>query len=100
MQLGLAPRYANGVTPKTKGCGTVRKVSVILHRPGGHREEYDGDVRDHPVRCAMPLTLTVLRCPSAVRPERRSVRAGELSVGRGPGVDWILPDPEQTISRR
>ncbi|MFL5286854.1 MAG: type VI secretion system-associated FHA domain protein TagH [Rhodopila sp.] len=48
----------------------------------------------------MPLTLTVLRCPPAVRPERWSVRAGELSVGRGPGVDWILPDPEQTISRR
>jgi type VI secretion system FHA domain protein len=48
----------------------------------------------------MPLTLTMLRCPTAVRPERRSVRGGELSVGRGPGVDWVLPDPEQTISRR
>lgn len=48
----------------------------------------------------MPLTLTMLRCPASVRPETRLVNAGELSVGRGPGVDWVLPDPEQTISRR
>ncbi|MBS0644114.1 MAG: type VI secretion system-associated FHA domain protein TagH [Acetobacteraceae bacterium] len=48
----------------------------------------------------MPLTLTMLRCPASVRPETRLVNAGELSVGRGPGVDWVLHDPEQTISRR
>ncbi len=48
----------------------------------------------------MQLTLTVLRCPDAVAPETRSVPGGEFSVGRGPGVDWILPDPERLLSKR
>jgi len=48
----------------------------------------------------MPLTLTVLRCPDAVPPETRTVMGGEFSVGRGPGVDWILPDPERLLSKR
>ena len=47
----------------------------------------------------MGLTLTVVRCPSAVRPERRAVKESELSVGRGPNVDWVLPDPDQVVSR-
>lgn len=48
----------------------------------------------------MQLTLTVLRCPDAVAPETRGVSGGEYSVGRGPGVDWILPDPERLLSKR
>ncbi len=48
----------------------------------------------------MPLTLTVLRCPPAVTPETRILNGGELSVGRGPGVDWVLADPDQMVSRR
>jgi type VI secretion system FHA domain protein len=48
----------------------------------------------------MQLTMTVLRCPDAVAPETRSVPGGEFSVGRGPGVDWILPDPERLLSKR
>src|ERR1700722_4624554 len=48
----------------------------------------------------MPLTLTVLRCPDAVPPETRTVTGGEFSVGRGPGVDWVLPDPEKPLSKR
>ena len=48
----------------------------------------------------MQLTMTVLRCPDAVVPETRSVSGGEFSVGRGPGVDWILPDPERMLSKR
>ena len=48
----------------------------------------------------MQLTLTVLRCPDAVVPETRNVSGGEYSVGRGPGVDWILPDPERLLSKR
>ncbi len=28
------------------------------------------------------------------------MNGGEYSVGRGPGVDWVLPDPDHTISRR
>ena len=37
--------------------------------------------------------MTVLRCPDTVAPETRNVSGGEFSVGRGPGVDWVLPDP-------
>ena len=48
----------------------------------------------------MQLTLTVLRCPDSVVPETRNVSGGEYSVGRGPGVDWILPDPERLLSKR
>ena len=47
----------------------------------------------------MPLTFTVLRCPDAVPPETRTVMGGEFSVGRGPGVDWVLPDPERLLSK-
>jgi type VI secretion system protein ImpI/type VI secretion system protein len=48
----------------------------------------------------MQLTMTVLRCPQTVAPETRSVSGGEYSVGRGPGVDWVLPDPERLLSKR
>ncbi|HTI82895.1 MAG TPA: FHA domain-containing protein, partial [Acetobacteraceae bacterium] len=48
----------------------------------------------------MQLTMTILRCPDAVVPETRSVSGGEFSVGRGPGVDWVLHDPERLLSKR
>ena len=48
----------------------------------------------------MRLTLTVLRCPPAVTPETRTVTGGEFTAGRGPGVDWVLPDAEQVVSKR
>ena len=48
----------------------------------------------------MQLTMTVLRCPDSVAPETRNVAGGEFSVGRGPGVDWVLPDPERLLSKR
>ena len=48
----------------------------------------------------MDLQFTVLRCPDAVPPETRSVPGGEFSVGRGPGVEWVLPDPERVLSKR
>src|SRR5690348_12038410 len=48
----------------------------------------------------MQLTMTVLRCPDSVVPETRHVPGGEFSVGRGPGVDWVLPDPERMLSKR
>jgi type VI secretion system FHA domain protein len=47
----------------------------------------------------MPLTFTVLRCPDSVPPETRTVTGGEFTVGRGPGVDWVLPDPERLLSK-
>src|ERR1700760_3325659 len=48
----------------------------------------------------MQLTMTVLRCPDAVAPETRNVTGGEFTVGRGPGVDWVLHDPERVLSKR
>lgn len=48
----------------------------------------------------MRLTLTVLRCPPAVAPETRTLTGGEFTVGRGPGVDWVLTDVNQMVSRR
>jgi type VI secretion system FHA domain protein len=48
----------------------------------------------------MQLSLTVLRCPDQVTPEARSVSGGEYHVGRGPDVDWVLPDPERLLSKK
>src|SRR6185437_2836391 len=48
----------------------------------------------------MQLAMTVLRCPDAVAPEARTVPGGEFTVGRGPGVDWVLPDAERQLSKR
>ncbi len=48
----------------------------------------------------MELSMTVLRCPDQVAPEARSVSGGEFHVGRGPDVDWVLPDPDRLLSKR
>ena len=48
----------------------------------------------------MQLTMTVLRCPDKIVPETRNITGGEFTVGRGPGVDWVLPDPERMLSKR
>jgi predicted component of type VI protein secretion system len=44
--------------------------------------------------------MTVLRCPDAVTPEARTLSDGEFHVGRGPDVDWVLPDPDRLLSKR
>jgi type VI secretion system FHA domain protein len=73
---------------------------------------------------SMQLSMTVLRCPDKVAPEARTVSGGELRaesagevsgqfpgefpreiprefhVGRGPDVDWVLPDPDRLLSKR
>src|SRR5580700_2534943 len=48
----------------------------------------------------MQLSMTVLRCPDRVTPEARTVSGGEFHVGRGPDVDWVLPDPDRLLSKR
>jgi type VI secretion system protein ImpI/type VI secretion system protein len=48
----------------------------------------------------MTLTLSMLRCPDTVAPESRSLQSGEFSIGRGPENDWVLPDPERSISKQ
>jgi type VI secretion system FHA domain protein len=47
----------------------------------------------------MQLSMTVLRCPDQVAPESRTVSGGEFHVGRGPDVDWVLPDPDRLLSK-
>lgn len=48
----------------------------------------------------MRLTLTLLRCPDTVAPERRVVTGGEYNLGRGLDNDWVLPDPPRLLSKR
>ncbi len=48
----------------------------------------------------MTLTLSILRCPDSVPPQTRQVTGGELSIGRGPENDWVLPDPDRVLSKR
>ena len=48
----------------------------------------------------MTLTLSMLRCPETVAPQSRSLQSGEFSIGRGPENDWVLADPERSISKR
>ena len=46
----------------------------------------------------MPLKLTLTSLSGGDRQERTLSR-GTLSIGRGSGNDWVLPDPEQHLSR-
>jgi len=45
------------------------------------------------------LTLTTLRCPDVVSPERRVVTGGEYRIGRGSDNDWVLTDPLRLLSK-
>jgi type VI secretion system FHA domain protein len=46
------------------------------------------------------LKLVMIRCPDNVAPERREVRGGEFSIGRGQDNEWVVPDPERHLSKR
>ena len=48
----------------------------------------------------MTLKLVMIRCPDNVAPERREVRGGEFSIGRGKDNEWVIPDPERHLSKR
>ena len=48
----------------------------------------------------MTLALSILRGPTGVATETRRVTSGTLSIGRGPGNDWVLPDPGRALSKR
>ena len=48
----------------------------------------------------MTLTLNTLRCPDTVLPQTRTVGSGEFAIGRGAENDWVLADPERSLSRR
>ncbi|WP_419729094.1 type VI secretion system-associated FHA domain protein TagH [Lichenicola sp.] len=46
------------------------------------------------------LTLSVLRCPTGVPPETRTISGTEFSIGRDQKNDWVLPDPDRFLSKR
>ena len=99
------PRFAATLRGGKKDCAGSSKVGVISPRaaPAGCLpRRHDATNRRPACNAAdtMQLTMTVLRCPDSVAPETRNVAGGEFSVGRGPGVDWVLPDPERLLSKR
>lgn len=48
----------------------------------------------------MILKLVMIRCPDNVAPERREVRGGEFSIGRGQDNQWVVADPERHLSKK
>ncbi|HEU5095192.1 MAG TPA: type VI secretion system-associated FHA domain protein TagH [Reyranella sp.] len=48
----------------------------------------------------MTLKLVMIRCPDNVAPQRREVRGGEFSIGRGQENEWVIADPERHLSKR
>jgi type VI secretion system FHA domain protein len=48
----------------------------------------------------MTLILVMRRSPDGVVPESRRISDGEVSIGRGPANDWVLPDPDRVLSKR
>ncbi len=48
----------------------------------------------------MTLKLVMIRCPDDVAPERREVRGGEFSIGRGQDNQWVVADPERHLSKK
>ena len=48
----------------------------------------------------MTLKLVMIRCPDNVAPQRREVRGGEFSIGRGQDNEWVIADPERHLSKR
>lgn len=48
----------------------------------------------------MTLKLVMIRCPDNVAPERREVRGGEFSIGRGQDNQWVVADPERHLSKK
>jgi type VI secretion system protein len=50
----------------------------------------------------MQLTLTVIASQPGNAPQgtSRAVQGDQISIGRGAGCDWILPDPLSHLSKR
>ena len=51
-------------------------------------------------RDPMKLRLTLIQCPPSQGADiARDLGTGRLVIGRGPDCDWILNDPERTLSK-
>ncbi len=48
----------------------------------------------------MTVKLVMIRCPDNVAPQRREVRGGEFSIGRGQGNEWVIADAERHLSKK
>lgn len=48
----------------------------------------------------MTLVLVMRRSPEGIALDSRRISNGELSIGRGPANDWVLPDPDRVLSKR
>ena len=48
----------------------------------------------------MTLKLAMIRCPDNVAPQRREVRGGEFSIGRGQDNEWVIADPDRHLSKK
>ncbi len=58
--------------------------------------------RPGPVPAYRPRTLVLKlfdQADPAVELATRTFAGGELAIGRGPGVDWAIPDPSKGLSR-
>jgi type VI secretion system FHA domain protein len=47
----------------------------------------------------MPLILTLTPTRGGGSRETRTLNEGSLSIGRGPGNDWVLADPDRLLSK-
>jgi type VI secretion system FHA domain protein len=47
----------------------------------------------------MPLTLVLDGAPGGAGRETRTLSQGTLSIGRSPGNDWVLADPDRQLSK-
>lgn len=52
------------------------------------------------VRTRVTLKLVMIRCPDDVAPERREVRGGEFSIGRGKDNQWVVADAGRHLSKK
>ena len=45
------------------------------------------------------ITLSIVRSPDSTQVQPHQARGPEVTVGRGANCDWILPDPQRSLSR-
>ena len=45
------------------------------------------------------ITLSIMRSPDPAQVQPHQARGPEVTVGRGANCDWILPDPQRSLSR-
>lgn len=48
----------------------------------------------------MTLVLRIVNGPAGVAAQTRRLDSGSLGIGRGPRIDWVLPDPDRLLSKR